>query len=231
MLGQTFQLATISSFVVGVPINCLLIWLILTKTSKTMKDYKRILLQTCILDLYVLMCGLLFQPIFTTIEDTPIIFLNGLLRNLSNPFDFVAIQFYIFGSCLTVASSVIQFAYRYLVLCRYNKLGGNLENSRYAELDRQITRILLVQACVPLLNILISSFGVASTKMFGNKQENYNFVYSILILCWLPVLSPLITIFTVKHYKDVILCKRKQQLSYPMSTSKFIFTAIFSQKI
>lgn len=49
--------------VIGGVLNILLIYLIRRKTSKEMTVYSRILLQTCIIDLYVLTIGYLLQPV------------------------------------------------------------------------------------------------------------------------------------------------------------------------
>jgi hypothetical protein len=48
---------------VGGFLNCLLIWLVIKKTSPVMKSYSKIVLQTCLCDLANLIIGDIEQPV------------------------------------------------------------------------------------------------------------------------------------------------------------------------
>jgi hypothetical protein len=47
----------------GLPLNALLFWLVLTKTPKEMWVHSRILLQTCVVDLILLLVNLVAIPV------------------------------------------------------------------------------------------------------------------------------------------------------------------------
>ena len=61
-LRTAYTINTGVSLVVGVILNCLLIYLIRTRTSKEMQEYSRILLQTCFVDIFSLVVWWIAQP-------------------------------------------------------------------------------------------------------------------------------------------------------------------------
>uniref|UniRef100_A0A915DQ31 G-protein coupled receptors family 1 profile domain-containing protein n=1 Tax=Ditylenchus dipsaci TaxID=166011 RepID=A0A915DQ31_9BILA len=76
-------------FVLGVMLNFLLIWLIIKKTHGEMKAYSKILLQTCVLDLYTLTMAVVVQPIYIMLEGNNIMLQNGFFREASQPLNFI----------------------------------------------------------------------------------------------------------------------------------------------
>jgi hypothetical protein len=53
--------------VVGFPLNALQFWLIWAKTPKEMRVHSRILLQTCILESFLLLANLIATPVLLNI--------------------------------------------------------------------------------------------------------------------------------------------------------------------
>ncbi|KAI1712911.1 serpentine type 7TM GPCR chemoreceptor srd domain-containing protein [Ditylenchus destructor] len=115
------DLNSAACLIIGGVLNILLICLIRRKTSKEMTVYSRILLQTCIIDLYVLLIGYLLQPIFFVNEGNSSHTWNGPIRSLFHPSEFIHFALFcawIVGGFLSSASMTMQFVFRYLLLCR-----------------------------------------------------------------------------------------------------------------
>ncbi|KAI1695153.1 serpentine type 7TM GPCR chemoreceptor srd domain-containing protein [Ditylenchus destructor] len=107
---------------VGTVLNALLIWLVLTKSVKEMKIYSKVLLQTCVIDLLMILLVLLIQPIYVVFEGYNVLLSNGLLKNASPPYNFILMLIWFFGACFSTISSCVPFIYRYLLLCRLKNL-------------------------------------------------------------------------------------------------------------
>jgi len=104
-------------FAVGVLLNGLLIWLILNKTAKEMRPYAKIMIQTAVLDICLLFVILIVQPVFIMLEGSNIMLQNGPFRESAQPWNFILSEIWIFGYYFSIVSMVVQFIYRYIVLC------------------------------------------------------------------------------------------------------------------
>ncbi|CAK5083057.1 unnamed protein product [Meloidogyne enterolobii] len=103
---------------IGVSLNILLIWLIFKQTPKEKQIYSQILLQTCIIDILLLIMGELVQPIFFVQNGVAKDIMIGQLSFLPNPFyHFVFIVWFIIFYFSLIGLG-IQFIYRYLILCK-----------------------------------------------------------------------------------------------------------------
>ena len=131
------HLNSLLCLLVGLPSNSLLLWLIFRRTSKEKKMYSQILMQSCIMDILLLLLAQLVQPVCPPLAPPPsnkmpptsrkVFFVEngvghdlmasqfGWLPNTANHILFmcwfVAFYFSMVGLC-------VQFIYRYLVLCR-----------------------------------------------------------------------------------------------------------------
>jgi hypothetical protein len=128
--------------VLGLPLNTLLFWLIWIKTPKEMRVHSRILLQTCVVDIILLLISLIGIPVIycynilkvyeifkiwmilpnhtekTTFFDG--FLLNSVLALFENERIFLLIYSLIVNCVILFDfySLSVQFAYRYLVLNR-----------------------------------------------------------------------------------------------------------------
>uniref|UniRef100_A0A915DPZ7 G-protein coupled receptors family 1 profile domain-containing protein n=1 Tax=Ditylenchus dipsaci TaxID=166011 RepID=A0A915DPZ7_9BILA len=97
--------------------NILLIWLIWKKTTKEMKNYSFILLQTCVIDLCLTFLSAFVQPVYLFIDTYLIFYQNGLARDISSPIGLLFFATYIFNYYIAMSANAVQFLYRYLVIC------------------------------------------------------------------------------------------------------------------
>ena len=64
MIREIHESCALTSLVFGSAFNIGLVWLILKHTPTELRVYSRILLQTCITDLLILVVGAIVQPVF-----------------------------------------------------------------------------------------------------------------------------------------------------------------------
>uniref|UniRef100_A0A915E8P6 Uncharacterized protein n=1 Tax=Ditylenchus dipsaci TaxID=166011 RepID=A0A915E8P6_9BILA len=100
-------------------LNILLIWLIWKKTTKELKEYSLILLQTCVIDICLTFVNAFVQPVMLFIDNYFIFYHTGLARVVSPPFHTFFFPLYVFSYYIVMSSSAVQFFYRYLAICRY----------------------------------------------------------------------------------------------------------------
>uniref|UniRef100_A0A915D1M7 Vomeronasal type-1 receptor n=1 Tax=Ditylenchus dipsaci TaxID=166011 RepID=A0A915D1M7_9BILA len=101
---------------IGGFLNCFLVYLIKSRTTKEMKVYSRILLQTCVVDLCVLVIGFLSQPIFFAEYGESAKIFNCPFDSSSH-MQFLLFCMWIIANFLSSTSMTFQFIYRYLLLC------------------------------------------------------------------------------------------------------------------
>ncbi|KAI1731232.1 serpentine type 7TM GPCR chemoreceptor srd domain-containing protein [Ditylenchus destructor] len=88
-VGTVHSISNGIAVIAGVLLNSLLIFLILKKSVRAMKVYSRILLQTCIIDLYMLFIVAMVQPIYVVFDGYNCMINNGLLKNVSPPYNYI----------------------------------------------------------------------------------------------------------------------------------------------
>uniref|UniRef100_A0A914HXN1 G protein-coupled receptor n=1 Tax=Globodera rostochiensis TaxID=31243 RepID=A0A914HXN1_GLORO len=103
---------------VGVPLNLLLIWLLLRRTSKEMRVYSQILVQTCVVDLLVLVLGELVQPVFFVDNGIGHDLMAGPLQIVPNPANHIVFMLWFGLFYFSTEGLAVQFVFRYLTICR-----------------------------------------------------------------------------------------------------------------
>uniref|UniRef100_A0A915EH27 G-protein coupled receptors family 1 profile domain-containing protein n=1 Tax=Ditylenchus dipsaci TaxID=166011 RepID=A0A915EH27_9BILA len=124
-MGTTSILQEINAylcFCLALFFNILLVWLIWKKTTKEMKHYSLILLQTCVIDLCLTSVSVFVQPAMLYIDSYLIFYQNGLARAINEPFDMLLFPIWLFSNYIAISSNAVQFFYRYLAICRYKNI-------------------------------------------------------------------------------------------------------------
>ncbi|KAH7703164.1 7TM GPCR protein [Aphelenchoides avenae] len=116
--GSMYSMVSWMSFGMGLLLNAFLILLIRKRSVKEMKRYNIMLLQTCVLDIYALVVSAIVQPIYIMLEGSNVMLMNGPFRGVPQPWSFFLVEMWIFGYYFSVVSIVVQFVYRYLILCK-----------------------------------------------------------------------------------------------------------------
>nr|CAD2174395.1 unnamed protein product [Meloidogyne enterolobii] len=109
----------------GYPLNIILIILIIFKTPKEMETHSRILIQNCVLDIFVLTSQMFLQMIFLNDSNgnSIFIFTNGIFfESMKNNFNkIICTSFLIIVQSFFIINLYglcAQFVYRYLILNR-----------------------------------------------------------------------------------------------------------------
>ncbi|KAH7716982.1 hypothetical protein AAVH_15567 [Aphelenchoides avenae] len=109
---QTFGLAFFyvcwGCFLLGTILNVLLMVAIIHSPFKRIKSFSRLLLQTCLLDIYTLTFSVLVQPVYIIVGGTIIILQTGPLRGIEQPFNAILFEMWNFGYFFSIISIVIQ---------------------------------------------------------------------------------------------------------------------------
>ncbi|KAI1695164.1 serpentine type 7TM GPCR chemoreceptor srd domain-containing protein [Ditylenchus destructor] len=102
--------------ILGLILNMLLIFLILKRTSKEMRIYSRILLQTSFIDFCGLLTTAFVQPIYLMYNGHNVVITNGLLRSFGQSWAFVMTMLWFFIGCFSIISNCVPFIYREKVI-------------------------------------------------------------------------------------------------------------------
>jgi len=112
----------IASFSASVSLNTLLIYLIRTRSSREMRVYSVLLLQTCVIDLLHSGTVLLAMPMSAVVDENHIILQQGLLphvgKGAQTQLNFTLVLLWAIVFMYHVNALPSQYIYRYLVLCR-----------------------------------------------------------------------------------------------------------------
>ncbi|KAI6196126.1 hypothetical protein M3Y94_01072100 [Aphelenchoides besseyi] len=81
-----------------------------------------------------------------------------------------------------------------------------IQNSKAAELQRQVTRILALQALVPLLIICVPTIGIVFLALARIDVLRAGAIY-VSILSWLSAVKPAATIAVVPKYRGYVKTK------------------------
>uniref|UniRef100_A0A915CUT0 G protein-coupled receptor n=1 Tax=Ditylenchus dipsaci TaxID=166011 RepID=A0A915CUT0_9BILA len=95
-----------------------------------------------------------------------------------------------------------------------------LSHKRVVEANRQLTIVLLLQSSLPLMAILVNATCLLAT--YNNKSTLSFMVYLFMPLYWQPVASPLITILTIRSFRNYVLKRRRisSSTNYTQHSSK-----------
>ncbi|KAL3110039.1 hypothetical protein niasHT_015642 [Heterodera trifolii] len=102
----------------GVPLNSLLIWLLLRRTSNEMRAFSQLLVQTCVVDLLVLILAALVLPVFFVENGIGFDVMAGPLQSLPNPANHFVFMLWFGIFYFSIEGIAVQFIYRYLTICR-----------------------------------------------------------------------------------------------------------------
>ncbi|KAI6193516.1 hypothetical protein M3Y96_01025900 [Aphelenchoides besseyi] len=83
---------------------------------------------------------------------------------------------------------------------------NKIQNSKAAELQRQVTRILALQASVPLLIICVPTIGIVFLALAHIDVPRAGAIY-VSILSWLSAVKPAATIAVVPRYRNYVKTK------------------------
>ncbi|KAH7722219.1 7TM GPCR protein [Aphelenchoides avenae] len=121
-IPEFYSAASGACLVAGTFLNVFLIWLVCTQSRRELASYKVVIVQSCVLDLIALFVAVLVQPIFNFVHGRFAMVQNGPFKGLEQPYSFMlsAVWFGVFYFC--IVSNVLQFVYRYLMICRNTKL-------------------------------------------------------------------------------------------------------------
>lgn len=128
-MESVLRLWSCACFLVGAPINTLLLWLIRHRTSKEMKPYARILIQTAVLDLAHVLSFFLYTPVFITTGRASISYGIGMATadstlSLANRWwNFGLYLYWLTMGTLATATIPAQFYYRHAVMGRMDMSG------------------------------------------------------------------------------------------------------------
>ncbi|KAI1704968.1 serpentine type 7TM GPCR chemoreceptor srd domain-containing protein [Ditylenchus destructor] len=70
--------------------------------------------------------------------------------------------------------------------------------------NQQISIILVLQAILPCLGAIVGSVQVLATIALSSASAIYSTAFATLVINWVPVLNPLITILVIKSYRRVV---------------------------
>ncbi|KAH7699810.1 hypothetical protein AAVH_33082, partial [Aphelenchoides avenae] len=103
---------------VAVGMNFLLLYLILTKSSLKVKEYKELLLLACFGDLTLAIVVMVGEPALLYEDGYFILVADGFFHGRNAVFDFFCVATYcglIHANCVIV---IVQFAWRYQLICQ-----------------------------------------------------------------------------------------------------------------
>ncbi|KAE9549048.1 hypothetical protein FO519_007745 [Halicephalobus sp. NKZ332] len=211
-------------------LNVFLLLMILTKTTGELKNYSRILIQGCIVDM-----GFTIQIDFDSGDC--LMMMAGPFRLLPNPVTFHLINLYIFGLFCCVAVLPIPFIFRYFAVCRnriltclqYSSLvlvsvfasvcytclhawafwpRDNLDtfthiiNYNFWKDSRGNLPVFVAAsiALVPFVICVVPLTLVFILCALGTKTTGKGIILTMLV-SWIPVMNPLSTILFVRQYR------------------------------
>ncbi|KAL3069055.1 hypothetical protein niasHT_034285 [Heterodera trifolii] len=153
-------------FAFGIPLNVILIRLIVRHTPKPMRIYSKILLQTCVTDILLLLITLLFNPNnFVTEKGETAVILYGLvtIKGMENRiWNLLAFICFVFLVYVSMFGYVSQFIFRYFVLVR----GKNISTPKYFLLFF----LMLLFPFAYCVNLFICYFPPAKHALMDDKS-------------------------------------------------------------
>ncbi|KAH7715495.1 7TM GPCR protein [Aphelenchoides avenae] len=298
--GLTYSVTSWICFTVGIVLNFALIVVVTKCSLKQLKSFGKLLIQSCVVDIYTLAISAVVQPVYIVIDGKTILLQTGPFRAVDQPWHTILILMWDFGYYFSVISIVIQFIYRYLAICRgivltafqyaatlaagallvdvyiglqfiamsphkneesielaiatyfdhrtevgmvgipgswfcvtmclytivvealcyvtiimcsvmitrsVHKIAEGSDLERTAEINRQLSLTLTIQAVLPLAALLVGIFCVIICSIIKISQQElsiYFVAYFMLVVPVIPVLNPLVTLLVIKPYRNFI---------------------------
>uniref|UniRef100_A0A7E4UY24 G_PROTEIN_RECEP_F1_2 domain-containing protein n=1 Tax=Panagrellus redivivus TaxID=6233 RepID=A0A7E4UY24_PANRE len=103
---------------IGVIFNCILLYLIIKKSTPAMKNFKNVFIFTCVLEMVFSASMLVFVPTFTVVNGTYFCISEGIFGPLPYSWTMMGCNWVTFILYSTVANSFVIFLYRFLIVCR-----------------------------------------------------------------------------------------------------------------
>jgi hypothetical protein len=110
-------------FLIGIPLNALLVWLVIYRSASEMRQYRPILLLATVTDIVYLTDFLVVMPVIATKDGCSGTLSLGPFGSLPRPWGFIVLmtsEFLFTFSCYSIA---VPFIYRYYVICRDKQWG------------------------------------------------------------------------------------------------------------
>ncbi|KAH7718233.1 STR-94 protein [Aphelenchoides avenae] len=107
--------------------NFLLLYMLMKRTTVEMRQYRKVLLMTCISDIALSSIVFIAQPAVLPHEDVVMMVTNGWFANRTLVFDHVVLATFCAMLHTNIVLIVVQFVYRYRMLCfEKSKEAGNV---------------------------------------------------------------------------------------------------------
>ncbi|KAI1706127.1 serpentine type 7TM GPCR chemoreceptor srd domain-containing protein [Ditylenchus destructor] len=123
-IGKVHEVNCWLCAILGIFFNSLLIWMIVYRSVAEIRPYSRILLQTCVIDIYTVVTMIVVQPVFLIVSGWNLLCENGPARYLPLQYNVILYLLWLFAYYFSIISNALQFFYRYLVLCREAKISS-----------------------------------------------------------------------------------------------------------
>ncbi|KAL7070768.1 hypothetical protein ACQ4LE_010068 [Meloidogyne hapla] len=102
-------------------------------------------------------------------------------------------------------------------MVRFVHINSSL-TQKMKELNKQLIKTLIVLACFPLILISTNTFIISVSKHFVDLTTlSLLYMFEALLTHWLPILSPLASIYTMRPYREFIF---KKLFKIKMNTQK-----------
>uniref|UniRef100_A0A1I7RWY8 G_PROTEIN_RECEP_F1_2 domain-containing protein n=1 Tax=Bursaphelenchus xylophilus TaxID=6326 RepID=A0A1I7RWY8_BURXY len=111
-------------FATGGLLLALLLYLVLTKAKKSMKNYKQMLLVCCLADIQYLIISHFVQLIIKTQQSVELCVMGGMARNFSYNGQVVVMAVYAAAFGITMTSLPVNYYYRFLCAAGTVELAG-----------------------------------------------------------------------------------------------------------
>ena len=105
-------------------VNGFYLHLIYSKSSTALRAYKKVLYLGATVDVLYSLISLFFAPTTFICDDIYFVILEGILGPLQETMTVVGFLLNAFVTYLCIATTQVQFVYRYLLICRNKQLGN-----------------------------------------------------------------------------------------------------------
>ncbi|KAF7636308.1 hypothetical protein Mgra_00004295 [Meloidogyne graminicola] len=219
-----YNINSLICLIIGVILNIGVIWLVIKKTPKEMKVYAKIILQTSINDLILLIITHFVQPIIFVSDGITIVIENGIANNWETPWNIFIYNFWLFISIfvsyflmLTIAASLEFILLLFFYWIGYPPLNAKIENKQILEIlgGYNNTKMLLRPTLYGNKSDIRWIIWLFSFFVFGI------FCYLIIWFCSLKIVQ-----YIKKNLKQNSSCSRIIQLNNQMTLNMAIQASI-----
>ncbi|KAI1707206.1 serpentine type 7TM GPCR chemoreceptor str domain-containing protein [Ditylenchus destructor] len=190
-IGKVHEVNCWLCAILGIFVNSLLIWLIVYRSVAEIRPYSRILLQTCVIDIYTIITMIVLQPVFVIVSGWNVMYVNGPARYSALPYNFILMLLWMFGFYFSIISNALQFFYRYLVLCREVKISSLRYLLMLLTASIPVFGYLWIVCCVtyPDPSSRISSFTAQISFNINETNQIVQIAYGAILPCVSSLLS------------------------------------------